>query len=332
MTDRYQQLLAWARGVLGTAAFDIRPASSDASFRRYWRVFHDGVTRIIMDAPPDKEDCGPFIDISRRLLSAGLNAPEVLAEDLDNGFLLLTDLGTELYLDCLSGDNVDRLYGDAIERLLVMQRRAQVERLPPYDRDLLMREMALFRDWLVARELNLELKPAQEEMLDGAFRWLADAALSQPQVFVHRDYHSRNLLRTQDNNPGILDFQDAVLGPVTYDLVSLLRDCYVRWEPARIGDWALGYHRHACESGLLPGVTSAEFIRWFDLMGVQRHLKASGIFARLWRRDGKPGYLKDVPRTLNYILEVGPRYPELLPLHEFIRGQVVPALERKGLS
>ncbi len=332
MTVRYQNLVAWVQEVLGSSAFDIQPASNDASFRRYWRIYHDGVTRIIMDAPPDKEDCGPFIDISRRLLDTGLNAPEVLAVDLDNGFLLLTDLGQTLYLDCLSGDNVDRLYGDAIEGLLVMQRHARAEDLPPYDRDLLMREMMLFRDWLVARELNLELKSAQEEMLDTTFHWLADTALSQPRVFVHRDYHSRNLTYAQDINPGILDFQDAVLGPVTYDLVSLLRDCYVRWDPARVEAWVLAYHQRAREAGLLTGVTAAEFIRWFDLMGVQRHLKASGIFARLWHRDSKLGYLKDVPRTLNYILEVSPCYPELSPLYEFMRGQVMPALEQKGLT
>jgi len=329
MSERLVHIEQWLRQVIDAPSFDITPASNDASFRRYWRVTFNGATRIVMDAPPDKEDCRPFIDVSSRLLDAGLNVPAVMERDLDLGFLLLTDLGNDLYLSMLNEDSVERLYGDAIERLLAIQADARAEGLPSYDRALLMQEMELFRVWLLGRELELELSLEQHAVLDRAFDFLAESALAQPRVFVHRDYHSRNLLVRAENNPGILDFQDAVWGPVTYDLVSLLRDCYVRWPPERVWRWALGYYEKAQVHGIMQGADQTTFLHWLDLMGVQRHLKASGIFARLWHRDGKPSYLNDVPRTLGYIVEVSERYPELADLQQLLVERAIPAMENK---
>lgn len=328
MPERYQELVQWVHHLVGGQPVEIKLASNDASFRRYWRIEYEGQTRIVMDAPPDKEDCRPFIDVARRLLQAGLNVPEVLEHDLGLGFLLLTDLGEALYLRMLNAGNVEQLYGDAMERLMSMQIKARADELPLYDRRLLMGEMELFRVWLVGKELRIDLSREQHEALDRVFTRLADAALSQPRVFVHRDYHSRNLMLTTDNNPGILDFQDAVLGPVTYDLVSLLRDCYIRWPPEQVETWAITYFEHARRAGILPNTDRAGFRRCFDLMGVQRHLKASGIFARLWHRDGKAGYLGDVPRTLQHVVTVAPRYRELADLEQLLTELVLPAMER----
>ncbi len=326
MSDRLDHIDHWLQRILGSSSFELKPASNDASFRRYWRVTCNGMTRIVMDAPPTKEDCHPFVDVSRRLLEAGLNVPQVLAQDLEQGLLLLTDLGEDLYLNVLNPHTAERLYADAIEGLLTMQRQARVEHLPPYDRKRLREEMELFRVWLVGKELGIALSQEQHALLDRLFTALADSALAQPQVFVHRDYHARNLLYTVENNPGILDFQDAVVGPVTYDLVSLLRDCYIQWPAKQVQAWALGYYERARYAGLLPETHTEVFLRWFDLMGVQRHLKASGIFARLWHRDGKPGYLNEVPRTLGYIVEVSRNYPELEGLGQFLIEIAVPRL------
>jgi aminoglycoside/choline kinase family phosphotransferase len=279
-----------------------------------------------MDAPPDKEDSQPFVTVAKLLFDAGLNVPEIIDQDLDKGYLLLGDLGSTLYLDVLSDDTVERLYGDALGALAAIQACDPGPGvLPDYDRELLMNEMALFRDWLVGTHLGITLDAAKSAMLDAAFDLLADSALAQPQVLVHRDYHSRNLMVTDRNNPGILDFQDAVIGPVTYDLVSLLRDCYIQWPRARVEDWALGYQELALQSGILreEHEDPRQFLRWFDLMGVQRHLKAAGIFARLNHRDGKPGYLDDIPRTLGYVVEVSGRYPELAGLGEFVAREVL---------
>ncbi len=309
MPQRLQQLEAWLRGELGIADYSIAPASSDASFRRYFRIQFDGVSRIVMDAPPEKEDCGPFVRIARQLHAIGLHVPEILAEDLSQGFLLLSDLGSIPYLDVLNDDSVERLYGDALEALTRLQARGPRE-LPAYDRELLMTEMGLFRDWYLGEHLGLALSDEEREALEGAFTLLADIALEQPRVAVHRDYHSRNLMLCE-RNPGIIDFQDAVFGPITYDPVSLLRDCYIAWPRERVEGWALGYRDRAVEQGIIDHVDDATFLRWFDLMGVQRHLKATGIFARLNHRDGKPGYLNDIPRTLGYVREVAGRYSEL---------------------
>lgn len=326
MPKRLELLTRWLNETLDSGQVQVTPASEDASFRRYFRVTtesHPDQTLIAMDAPPDKEDTEPFITISRMLVEAGIHAPEVLKINKDKGFLLLTDLGSEPYLDALNDGSVDSLYGDALDTLLRMQRDVPhvVNTLPPYDQKLLLQEMELFREWYLRRYRNLALTAQQQEMLDSVYQLLAESALKQPKVFVHRDYHSRNLMVTAENNPGVLDFQDAVIGPLTYDLVSLLRDCYIQWPRERVEQWALDYLHRAFEQGVFERteeMTDEVLLRWFDWMGVQRHLKASGIFARLWLRDGKPGYLGDIPRTLGYVREVSSRYEELNPLNEFL--------------
>ncbi len=317
MPERLAVIEQWVRRDLKLPVEGIVPASSDASFRRYFRVHHNSETHIVMDAPPEREDCAQYVQIAEAMRACGLNVPEVLEADYGRGLLLISDLGSRMYLDVLGEDTVERLYGDALGALLALQAcgPANQESWPPYDRVLLLSEMELFREWLLERQLDLRLRAGQHAILDDAFEWLAGCALEQPVVCVHRDYHSRNLMVTERHNPGILDFQDAVRGPVTYDLVSLLRDCYIRWPRARVEEWARGYHCLALQSGVLREDDEVQFMRWFDLMGVQRHLKAAGIFARLNQRDGKPGYLQDIPRTLRYVEEISSEYPELAGVH-----------------
>lgn len=326
MPQRLEQLHQWLSGELGLPEYSIAPASADASFRRYFRISFGGESRIAMDAPPEKEDSRPFVRIARQLHGIGLNVPQILAEDLRQGFLLLSDLGSRQYLDALNAQTVDRLYGDAMGALATLQTCGPDSgELPHYERDMLWREMELFREWYLGRHLGVELGESEQRLLDETFALLADSALEQPAVSVHRDYHSRNLM-VSEPNPGILDFQDAVYGPVTYDLVSLLRDCYIAWPREQVEAWVSGYHDIAIDHGILRQRQEERFLRWFDLMGVQRHLKASGIFARLNHRDGKPGYLKDIPRTLGYVAEVSGRYPELQPFLHFLDERVLPLL------
>ena len=333
--ERLISLRCWLERELGATGFTLEPASGDASFRRYFRVIHHGRSHIAMDAPPGREDIAPFLHVAGLLGALGLHVPEVLAGDEQRGFVLLEDLGSRTYLDALAdGADAGSLYADALAALVQMQSLAAdaTGGLPAYDRSLLMREMCLFSDWLCGRHLGMTLGDAGATELEASFAFLADAALGQPRVFVHRDYHSRNLMVCAHRNPGILDFQDAVQGPVTYDLVSLLRDCYVAWPAERVRAWALDYRRQAGSRGIPVGLDEAEYLRWFDLMGVQRHLKAAGIFARLSHRDGKAGYLADVPRTLGYIVEVGPGYPELRFLTRLVGERMLPALDRDGAS
>ena len=328
MNERYESMLDWVQSLfpLVTPA-NITPASSDASFRQYFRVRHEHTSHIVMDAPPDKEDCRPFIAVSNALCELGLQAPRVLELDLDKGFLLLSDLGSRQYLAELHETSVEPLYGDALDALgrLQLGGDPDTELLPPYNAELLEREMELFREWFLGRHLGLELKDAEHKVLDRTFACLRDSALEQPRVWVHRDYHSRNLMVTERDNPGILDFQDAVVGAVTYDLVSLLRDCYIAWPRERVESWALIYRDRLQAQGMAGVGDDGQFLRWFDLMGVQRHLKAIGIFARLNSRDGKPGYLRDIPRTLGYVLDVAERYDDLADLHRLIEEREIPA-------
>ena len=325
MPDRLPQLEHWLEQACGLSRFTVAPASADASFRRYFRVtLDDGSTLVAMDAPPDKEDCGPFVMVAERLSAAGLHVPKVHASDFMKGFLLLEDLGSRAYLDHLNDDSADVLYGDAVVALLKMQRSADSDALPPYDRAMLMGEMRLFPDWLLSRHLGLVLSGSEKAMLARAFELLADSALGQPVVFVHRDYHSRNLMVVDCINPGIIDFQDAVAGPITYDLVSLLRDCYISWPQQRQNIWLNDYFEAAVEASLLSGVDQNTFRNWFNLMGVQRHLKAAGIFARLYHRDGKSGYLADIPRTLSYIVDVGTVHKGVADLARVIETRVLP--------
>ncbi len=302
MDARSTHLAHWLAG-LGYRDYDLAPASEDASFRRYLRLCSGAQSLIVMDAPPDKEPCDPFVRVAAMLRDAGLSAPEVIAQDLEQGFLLLTDFGSDSYLSCLDPGTEAALYADALDALLVMQGRIDGSGLPPYDEALLRREMDLFHDWFLGELLEIELEPEQVAVWQVTTQALVDNALAQPRVFVHRDYHSRNLMKLDAGNPGILDFQDAVHGPVTYDLVSLLRDCYVAWPPPRVDQLALDYHARAQADGIVD-VGAAQFLHWFNLMGAQRHLKAVGIFSRLWLRDGKRGYLGDIPRTLGYLRQV----------------------------
>lgn len=293
-----------------------------------------------MDAPPGKEDMGPYIRVSAMLVDIGVNAPRVLERDEAQGFLLNTDLGSRTYLaDLEAGADADRLYHDAIEALVAIQARAgqHATQLPPYDDALLRREMALFPEWFCNKHLGLQLNEAETAGLALLFDTLVAEALKQPRVFVHRDYHSRNLMvcdgvshdhHGQGPNPGILDFQDAVLGPVTYDLVSLFRDSYVAWPIERVHGWLRRYRDSAQRSGLAVGASAAQFQRWFDFMGIQRQLKVLGIFARLYHRDGKSGYLKDLPRTLSYVRQVTRNYRDLDFLTSFIEQRIVPAMAK----
>lgn len=321
MDDRLQALRLWLEAIFDIPIDKFHSASADASFRRYFRVHAGGSTYIAMDAPPDKYDAHTYVRIARHFRKIGLNVPQVLHSEAQQGFLLLTDLGDELYLTQLSEHTVDRLYGDAMRALRVLQQDDGVgAELPDYDAQLLLAETALFPEWYLGRHLGIRLTRKQQSVFDRTFESLARRALDQPRVGVHRDYHSRNLLVTGEHNPGIVDFQDAVRGPATYDLVSLLRDCYIAWPQARVEGWAREYHAAALHAGIPVCEEPDRFLSSFDWMGVQRHLKAVGIFARLRHRDDKPGYLQDIPRTLGYVLDVSARHPELQPLHALLLG------------
>jgi aminoglycoside/choline kinase family phosphotransferase len=336
--SRLADLTRWVTGDLGFAGSRIAPASVDASFRRYFRVTRGADSYIVMDAPPEKENLGPFLSVAKTLLGIGLNVPVVLARDEQNGFLLMSDLGTRQYLDELVTDAAaQRLYADALDALIVMQTagQAMAQGLPVYSHALLMREMELMPEWFLGAHLGLEVSAAERGMLDRLFGTLAQSALTQPAVFVHRDYHSRNLLITPDDNPGILDFQDAVWGPVTYDPVSLLKDCYVAWPAAQVRDWALGHREQLLAKGFPLNATEVEFIEWFDLAGLQRHIKVLGIFARLFYRDGKSQYLKDLPRVLRYARDAAASYPATASFADFIVKRidpVFPAAQGRALA
>lgn len=310
---RLRDLSDWVRRVAPAESCTIEPASADASFRRYFRVTLDGRTRIVMDAPPPQEDCRPFVHVARLLTAAGVHAPEVLAEDLARGFLLLTDLGTRTYLDVLDAGNAAALFGDAIAALVRWQLATRPGVLPPYDEALLRRELALFPDWYIARHLRRTLTPAQHDALQAMFTLIVRSNLAQPTVFVHRDYMPRNLMLS-DPNPGVLDFQDAVIGPISYDIASLLRDAFLSWEEEQVIDLTVRYWERARQAGLPVTEDFGEFYRGVEWMGLQRHLKVLGIFARIHYRDGKPRYLADTPRFVGYVRKVAERYAPLKPL------------------
>jgi aminoglycoside/choline kinase family phosphotransferase len=351
--QRQQQLTQWLHSQVPNEPFTIAPASADASFRRYFRATFENRTLIVMDAPPQHEDCRPFLHIAKLFEDAGTHVPHVYAQDLSQGFLLLSDLGNTTYLEALNANTARELYGAATDALIKIQLASCKNELPPYDEALLLREMRLFPAWYIAKHLNATLSEAQNAKLETVFARIIANNLAQPRVYVHRDYHSRNLMyvespspsssettshstkpasgqvagypprageRDADSlreflfNPGILDFQDAVYGPITYDLASLFKDAYIRWEEAEVIDWLIRYWEQARKAGLPAHEDFSEFYRDYEWMGVQRHLKVLGIFARLYHRDGKDGYLKDLPLVMTYLRAACARYIDLKPL------------------
>ncbi len=300
-------------------ADSLRPASDDASFRRYFRV--DGTSGdsfVVMDAPPPQENVLLFIQVAELFSATGVTVPQILAQDSEQGLLLLTDLGSTTYLQQLNADTAHKLYIDAIDALVQLQMHSRPDILPEYDRALLAQELDLFPQWYVDRHLQVSLTPEQETQLQQVFDVLLASAQAQPQVFVHRDYHSRNLMVLGADNPGILDFQDAVYGPITYDLVSLLRDAYIEWDEEMVLDWAIRYWEKARQAGLPVNPDIDAFYRDFEFMGLQRHLKILGIFARLYHRDGKAAYLQDLPLVMEYTRKTARRYKELAPLSRLL--------------
>jgi len=312
--QRQEQLIEWLSGLYPNEIFTIAPASADASFRRYFRAtFADGTTKVVMDAPPQHENCEPFLHIGRLFEDAGTHVPHVYAKDLTQGFLLLSDLGNTTYLQALSRDNAKQLYSAATDALIDIQLASKKDELPPYDEALLRRELNLFPEWYIGKHLGMTLSDKQKSKLEEAFARILANNLAQPCVYVHRDYHSRNLMVTEPN-PGILDFQDAVHGPITYDLASLFKDAYIKWEEEEVMDWLIRYWEKARKAELPVREDFGEFYRDYEMMGVQRHIKVLGIFARLYHRDGKDGYLKDMPLVMEYLVRACERYIDLKPL------------------
>jgi aminoglycoside/choline kinase family phosphotransferase len=312
--QRQQQLSTWLSGLYPNETFTLAPASADASFRRYFRAtFADGSTKVVMDAPPQLENCQPFLHIGKLFEAAGTHVPHVYAQDLEQGFLLLSDLGNTTYLQALNKTTTTQLYGAATDALIKIQLASKPDELPPYDEALLRRELNLFPEWYIAKHLGITLSAKQQAKLEEVFVRILANNLAQPCVYVHRDYHSRNLMVTEPN-PGILDFQDAVYGAITYDLASLFKDAYIRWEEEEIMDWLIRYWEKARQAGLPVRQDFGDFYRDYELMGVQRHIKVLGIFARLYHRDGKDGYLKDMPLVMDYLRRACERYIDLKPL------------------
>ncbi|TAK52087.1 MAG: aminoglycoside phosphotransferase [Gammaproteobacteria bacterium] len=336
---RRDELERWLLTLPGPALTRMVPASADASFRRYFRLERGGSSAIAMDAPPEREHPGTWLRVARLMAGTGVHVPEVLAADPERGFVLMSDLGSRDYLAALAaGEDPGPLYAAAIGAIVSLQAAGAnlLRELPPYDRSRLHAEMELFPQWFLGRHLGLVPDPAATRLVEAAFGLLGEEALAQPVVFVHRDYHSRNLMVCPGVKPGILDFQDAVRGPISYDLVSLLKDCYIVWPRARVLGWMDDYLALARQAGLDTGPDRQAFLRWFDRTGLQRHLKVLGIFARLWYRDGKRGYLADLPRVLDYVLEVTAADPQFADLDAWLRERVVPAFvlaqQRAGVA
>jgi len=328
MDDRQELLQKWVFDALDTnletAQGSLEVVSGDASFRRYFRQHTTTGQYIAVDAPPEKENSEPFITIGQAWFKQGIAVPKIITADLKQGFMLLSDMGDQLLFPVLNEASAEGLYHQAMDALIEIQQ-TQLD-LPLYDAELLDREMALFTDWYLGEHLEFELSPQEQNMLTSTFETLRESALGQIQVPVHRDYHSRNIMVLEDDSLGIIDFQDAVLGPVTYDLVSLLRDCYVAWPLEHVQQWARDYFEKARAAGIVGAISDEQLMLWFDWMGIQRHLKAVGIFARLNHRDGKSGYMNDIPRTLNYIVEVSSQYASLDEFHQWLTRRLMPSL------
>ena len=332
---RRQALYDWSVNYLTQhtdfQAQQLSVVSGDASFRRYFRLHHTGGTYIAVDAPPEKENSRPFVAIAQALYAHGVHVPETIAYDFDLGFMLLSDLGDTLLRPCLNDDTVHDLYQQAMRELVTIQGCPSPQNypLPPYDRPRLMTEMALFKEWFVAQYLALTLSDEEIALIDDTCQHIAENVAQQPNVFVHRDYHSRNLMLVNDGVLGVIDFQDAVIGAITYDLVSLLRDAYVEWPQQRVVDWVEDFRNLLQQQGQIPQVSQAQFLAWFDYMGAQRHLKVVGIFARLSLRDGKHGYLNDIPLVFKYLLNEIKDYPALNRFYQWVCTRIVPVYVAK---
>ena len=315
---RLAELDNWLKENFGNIEYSLTPVSGDASFRRYFRFISQELNYIAVDSPPEKENNEAFVHVTHLLGAEGLPVPHIHYSSLDFGFFLISDLGDELLLNALNENNANELYKKSLNALAVIQQ-TSASSLPLYDEKLLLQEMELFREWFLTQHLSYELSKQDNELFDKTFTTLVDNALQQPQVFVHRDYHSRNLMNIEGKYPGIIDYQDAVQGPITYDLVSLLRDCYVTWPEEKVKDLAIEFYNNL-NNEILKNTNAEKFLKWFDLMGIQRHLKAIGIFSRLNIRDSKPNYLSDIPRTLNYIKMIAKNYAETKQLAEFVNN------------
>lgn len=330
--QRLLQLIQWLKTQLKTTNIRIEPASADASFRRYFRVFVEHKTLIAMDAPPPQENVAGFVAVSDVFRDAGVHVPEIIAGDYQTGFLLLSDFGHQCYFDQLSAANADQLYADAFDALLQIQTGIVISAndLPVYDASLLQQELDLFSQWFVEQLLGLALTTEQYQIFQRSCQTLVDSALAQPQVCVHRDFHSRNLMLLEASNPGVIDFQDAVIGPLTYDLVSLLRDCYVSWPALRVNGWRDQFYQRSLQAGVFTSaISQKQYQQWFDKMGIQRHLKAIGIFSRLKIRDGKSGYLKDIPTTINYVSTICEQDADLTEFSQLLNQVIVPAMQQQ---
>lgn len=336
MDLRFNALQTWLKTVLADTAINVQELANDASFRRYFRAYSPDKTWVVMDAPPDLEATEPFIAIAKGFHQQGLCVPEILAADLSQGFLLLSDLGDDLYLRILTPENAEYLYQTALNNVVIIQTCKNITgwSLPHFDHNFMMSELENFQHWFLEKYLHLSLTTTEQDLLHNTFDALATKATNQPQVCVHRDYHSRNLLWLHNQNTlGILDFQDAVWGPITYDIVSLLKDCYINWPQSKVTEWLLFYYQQAQEKGLLDKTISIEkFVEWFDWMGIQRHLKAVFIFIRKLLRDDDPRYLTYIPRTLNYIQATVDNYPSLKGFAKLFNGLILSKVNERAIT
>ncbi|MCK7599037.1 phosphotransferase [Microbulbifer sp. CAU 1566] len=338
--ERREQLRQWAARALQSgheglqvapleSTLGLKPLSGDAGFRRYFRT-DTSPSLIAVDSPPSKTNVNRFVALADYLRRNGIHTPLVIAADIEHGYMLLEDLGDTQLLRELNPDSVSGLYAEVMNELLCLQQIQRAEGMfPPYNRELLHMEMRLLPEWLIGKLLGRELSEQENQLLERTFAHLLDSACAQPQVLVHRDYHSRNLMIRDGERPGVVDFQDAVWGPVTYDLASLLKDCYIRWPREQVENWTLAYASSAMDAGVIPEVAPATFLRWFDWIGLQRHFKVLGLFPRLYLRDGKHGYLPDLPLVIRYTLEVCDRYDEMQPFGQWFRTEILPLIEQQ---
>ena len=332
MPERMQLIQSFLAACFPGETIQLDPITGDASFRRYFRFSRALQHYILMDAPTPAEDCGRFVATQQAFASAGLQVPQIIAQDIQQGFLLLSDLGDTLLLSKLTEDTACSFYRQALAQLAQIRRISATSAgpLPVFDQAFLMREMQIFIDWFVLQHLQLSLSEQEQSMLQRYFLRLADSALQQPQAGMHRDYHSRNLMLQPDGSLAVIDFQDAVTGPISYDAVSLLKDCYIKWPTELVQTLSQEFYQNlVAQEELSAEVSPDQFQQWFDWMGLQRHIKVCGIFCRLYHRDGKSGYLTDLPRVFDYVLEVTSRYPELQELDLWLNTKVKPALEVK---